>query len=287
MIGTVPKNYRNSSWNIHPRGTHGSHRTEQPGGNDLHHPSQQISRALARNFEKISTGLRIARSADDAAGQGVANKLRALHVSADQASRNINDGISVIGVADGAADEVGSVLTRLRELAVQSASETLATSERAYIQDETNQLVSEIQRISAVTEFDGSKLIDGSITQLDVQVGVRNSANDRITIHFAGLSSTYLGVTGLDLSTAALARTAIDTVNSVRSLFGASENRLGTALNNIETFSEANKTGESRIRDADFGVETAALTQNQILQQAGVSILAQAKGINQNALALL
>jgi flagellin len=254
----------------------------------------KTSRALARNFEKISTGLRIARSADDAAGQGVADKLRALHVSADQSARNINDGISFIGVADGAANEVGSILSRLRELAVQSSSETLANSERSYIQDETNQLVSEVNRISSVTEFDGTKLTDGTVTQVDVQVGVRNTSNDRITLQLGSLTAGSLGVSGLDLSTATNAQTAIDTidtaidsVNSIRSLYGAVENRLGNALNNIETFSEANKTGESRIRDADFGVETAALTQNQILQQAGVSILAQAKGLNQSALSLL
>ena len=255
----------------------------------------KTSRALSRNFERISTGLRIARSADDAAGQGVADKLRSLHRSADQAARNINDGISMIGVADGAASEVSSILTRLRELAVQSSSETLADTERSYIQDETTQLVSEIDRISAVTEFDGVKLSDGSVTQVAVQVGVRNTSNDRITVLLGDLTATNgLAVNSIDLSTASNAQSAIDTidtaigtVNQVRSLYGAVENRLGNALNNIETFSEANKTGESRIRDADFGVETAALTQNQILQQAGVSILAQAKSLNQSALSLL
>ena len=254
----------------------------------------RTSRALSRNFEKISTGLRIARAADDAAGLGVADKLRALSHSADQAARNINDGISFIGVADGAANEVGSILTRLRELAVQSSSETLANSERSYIQDETDQLVSEVARIAAVTEFDGHALTDGSSTQVDVQVGVRNTGNDRITLQLGDLTTTALGLVSLDLSTATAAQSAIDTidtaidsVNSVRSNYGAVENRLGNALNNIETFSEANKTGESRIRDADFGIETANLSQNQILQQAGVSILAQAKNINQSALSLL
>ena len=254
----------------------------------------KTSRALTRNFEKISTGLRIARSADDAAGLGVTDKLRALSHSADQAARNINDGISFIGVADGAANEVGSILTRLRELAVQSSSETLANSERSYITDEKSQLVSEVARIAAVTEFDGTKLTDGSTATVAVQAGVRNTTNDRISIQLGDLTTTGLNIGTLNLDTASNAQgaidiidTAIDSVNSVRSLYGAVENRLGNALNNIETFSEANKTGESRIRDADFGVETAALSQNQILQQAGVSILAQAKNINQSALSLL
>jgi flagellin len=269
-------------------------RTNIAANNSITHLNK-TSRALSRNFEKISTGLRIARAADDAAGLGVADKLRALHTSADQAGRNINDGISVIGVADGAASEVSSILTRLRELAVQSSSDTLANSERTYIQDETAQLVSEVDRISTVTEFDGTKLTDGALTGLDVQAGVRNTTSDRISINLGDLTATTgLGIGGLDLSTTAGARSAIDTidtaigsVNQVRSNYGAVENRLNNALNNIETFSEANKTAESRIRDADFGVETAALSQNQILQQAGVSILAQAKNINQSALTLL
>ena len=255
----------------------------------------KTSRALSRNFEKISTGLRIARAADDAAGLGVADKLRALHHSADQAARNINDGISFVGVADGAANEVGSILSRLRELAVQSSSETLAQTARSYIGDETAQLISEVERISRVTEFDGTKLTDGVDTQVDVQVGVRNTANDRITIKLGDLTTSGLAISLLDLSTSATTAqagittidTAINSVNSIRSNYGAVENRLGNALNNIETFSEANKTGESRIRDADFGVETANLSNNQILQQAGVAILAQAKNLNQSALSLL
>lgn len=254
----------------------------------------RTTRSLSRNFEKISSGLRIARSADDAAGLGVAEGLKALHRSADVAARNINDGISLIGVADGATSEVGSILTRLRELSIQSMSETLASSERAYIDDEADQLVSEIDRIANVTEFNGISLTEGTNADLDVQVGVQNSANDIITVTLGDLTSATLTVSAIDLSTAAGASTAldaidaaIDTVSSYRSVYGAAENRLGNALNNIETFSEANKAAESRIRDADFGIETAALSQNQILQQAGVSILSQAKNLNQSALSLL
>jgi len=212
------------------------------------------------------------------------------------AARNINDGISVIGVAEGATNEVANILVRLRELAVQSSSETLENTERSYISDEAGQLVSEIDRIANVTEFNGLSLSDGSLTTLNVQVGVRNTTNDRISITLGNLQSTNLGVDAstmfLDVATNAqsaidLIDTALDSVASIRSGYGAVENRLNSALNNIETFSEANKSAESRIRDADFGVETAALTQNQILQQAGVAILAQAKNIPQSALSLL
>ena len=252
------------------------------------------SRALSRNFERVSSGLRIARAADDAAGLGVAESLRALHRSSDVAARNINDGISIIGVAEGATNEVANILVRLRELAIQSSSETLEDSERSYITDERDQLISEVDRIASVTEFNGLSLSDGSLADIDVQVGVQNSANDRIAITLGDLSAATLLINALDLSSAANAQTAIDTidtaidsVSAIRSDYGSVENRLGNALNNIETFSEANKAAESRIRDLDFGIETAALTRNQILQQAGVSILAQAKSLPQNVLALV
>jgi len=256
----------------------------------------RTSRALSRNFEHVSSGLRISRAADDAAGLGVAEGLKALHTSADVAARNINDGISVIGVAEGSTNEVSNILVRLRELAVQSSSETLENTERSYISDEAGQLVSEIDRIANVTEFNGLSLSDGTLSTLNVQVGVRNTSNDRISISLGNLQSTNLGVDAasmfLDIASNAQAAidlidTALDSVASIRSGYGAVENRLNSALNNIETFSEANKGAESRIRDADFGVETAALTQNQILQQAGVAILAQAKNIPQSALSLL
>jgi len=254
------------------------------------------NRALSRNYERVSSGLRISRAADDAAGLGVAESLRSLHHSADVAARNINDGISIIGVAEGATNEVANILVRLRELSVQSSSETLADSERAYIQDETDQLVSEIDRIANVTEFNGVSLTNGSDADglINVQAGVRNTSNDRIAIVLGDLTANNLGVNGLDLSTSSNAQTAIDTidaaidsVSSIRSNYGAVENRLGNALNNIETFSEANKAAESRIRDLDFGIETSALTRNQILQQAGVSILSQARALPQSVLSLL
>ena len=136
----------------------------------------RTTRALSRTFERISSGLRIARAADDAAGLGVAESLRADAASAKVAARNINDGISIIAVAEGATGEIASILVRLRELAIQSMSGTLATTERAYIDDEADQLVSEIARISAVTEFNGVSLTNGAVTTMDVQVGIQNTA---------------------------------------------------------------------------------------------------------------
>ena len=256
----------------------------------------KTSRALQRSFERLSSGKRISRAADDAAGLGAAEKLHAASTSALVAARNVNDGISIISVAEGAANEVGSILIRMRELAIQGASETLSSSDRAYVQDEFVSLSQEVDRIANVTEYNGTKLADGVITSLDVQVGIQATGSDVISITTGDLTASTLTVdtTTIDMSTATGASAAladidagIELVSGYRSDFGAVENRLGNALNNLETFATATLSAESRIRDADFGLETAHLTQNQVLQQAGVSVLSQAKGINQGALSLL
>jgi len=256
----------------------------------------QTSRSLSRSFERISSGQRIARAADDAAGLGVAENLRRTSASAAVAQRNTNDGMSFIAVAEGASSEVGNLLVRMRELAVQGASETLDDDERAYVQSEFVALSTEVDRIAEVTEFNGQALTNGTLTDVSVQVGVNATANDQIAITLGDLTTATLGVdTGaVDMSTAAGASaalaaidTAIETVSSYRASYGATENRLSSALNNLETFEQTTKEAESRIRDADFGAETATLSQNQILQQAGVSVLSQAKSINQSALSLL
>lgn len=254
------------------------------------------SRMLSASFQKISSGLRVNKAADDAAGLGVAENLNAAARGLRQAQRNANDGISLIQVAEGAADEVGNIIKRMRELAVQSSSETLEDTERAYIQDEFIELAGEVDRIASVTEFNGQLLSDGSLATVDVQVGLNDTANDRITVTLGDLTAATLGVdTGsIDLSSAAGAQaaltgldTALDTVNSYRSTFGAVENRLSSALRNLETQTENISAAESRIRDADFAYETAQMSKYQIMQQAGVAVLAQANQINQGALRLL
>jgi len=256
----------------------------------------KTSRALGRSFERISSGKRIARAADDAAGLGVAENLRAASTSASVAARNTNDGISANSIAEGATNEVGNILVRMRELAVQSASETLGSSERSYAQTEFAALKTEITRISEVTEFNGTLLTNGSTTALDVQVGINNTSNDRITVEFGNLSlaGTALALTAAGVTTSAsagtalgLIDTAIDTLNGYRATYGATENRLNSALSNTEAFIETTQAAESNIRDADFGAETSQLAANQILQQAGVSILSQAKQVNQAAISLL
>jgi flagellin len=256
----------------------------------------KTQRSLSGSFERISSGMRIAKAADDAAGLGVATNLQAQSSSGKQAMRNTNDGISIIQTAEGAMDEVGDILNRMRELAVQSSSETLDDDERAYIQDEYEQLTGEVDRIANVTEFNGIKLSDGTNADLDVQVGTMDSVDDRISITLGDLSAGTLAVdTGsVDLSSAATAQdaittidSAIDSVNSYRSDLGSVQNRLDSALSSMENYTVNLQSAESRIRDADFAVETAELSKQQILSQAGTTVLAQAKGLNQSALSLL
>jgi flagellin len=256
----------------------------------------RTSRSLSRSFERISSGLRIAKAADDAAGLGVAENLDQTERAARQAMRNTNDGISLIQTAEGAASEVSSILKRMKELAVQSSSETLQTTERGYIQDEFEALSAEVERIAQVTEFGGLLLAEGTNTALDVQVGVGATTNDRITLVLGDLRATILGVdtATMDMSTVTNSQTALggldtalDSVNQYRSTFGSTQNRLDSALNNLEIYTENLASAESRIRDADFAFETAEMAKYQVMQQAGTSVLAQANQINQSVLSLL
>lgn len=254
------------------------------------------SRALGDSFRKISSGLRVSKAADDAAGLAVAENLEAQSRSARVAMRNINDGVSVIATAEGASDEIGNILKRMRELAVQSSSETLASGERAYLETEFQELSSEIDRIANTTEFNGVSLSDGSSSTLAVQVGLDGSADARITITLGDMTASTLAVdtgsvsvssvSGAQSAIAAL-DTAIDSVSTVRAGFGATENRLNSAMNNLETYNENLEAARSRIVDADFAYETAQMSKHQIMQQAGTAILAQAKNINSSALSLV
>ena len=256
----------------------------------------RTNKNLESTFSRISSGLRINKAGDDAAGLAVAENLAAEQQSLRQAARNTNDGISVIQTAEGATNEVADILKRMRELAIQSSSETLANSERAYIQDEYDQLAQEVDRISAVTNFNGVNLANGDKATLDVQVGIFNTGNDRIQIELGDLRATSLGVdsANINMSSAASSQaaltaldTAIDSINSIRSDYGSVQNRLESSLNNLHVYTENLAGAESRIRDADFAFETAQMSKYQTMQQAGVAILGQANQLSQGALRLI
>ena len=257
----------------------------------------RTQRDLRGTMEHLSSGLRLTRAADDAAGMGVSQKMRAHIQSLKMAQRNTNDGISMVQTAEGGLAETGDILARMRELAVESASEVLQATERAYLQTEFVTLQNELERIADSTEFNGLNLSDGTTTQISVQVGIFNvAAQDRITVDLQDSQTATLGVNSavVDLSTAANSQsaitaidTAIDSVNNSRSTYGAVQNRLTSALRNLENYTENLVETESRIRDVDFAQATADMSRHQIFSQAGISVLSQANQNPQAALSLL
>ena len=257
----------------------------------------RTQRAQRQTMQQLSSGLRITKAADDAAALGVSEKMRAQIQSLRMAQRNTNDGISMIQTAEGALNETESILSRMRELAVEASSEVLQGTERAYLQTEFVTLQNEIERIADSTEFNGLNLSDGSTTSISVQVGIFNvAAQDRVTVKLQDSQTATLGVASaaVNLNSATFAQaaitatdTALNSVNSSRATYGAAQNQLTSALRNLENYTENLVETESRIRDVDFASATADLTRNQIFSQAGIAILAQANSAPSAALALL
>jgi flagellin len=257
---------------------------------------RSTQRSLSESFSRISSGLRITKAADDAAGLAMSENMDADTRSLRQAHRNANDGISVVQTAEGATNEVADMLKRMRELAVQSASETLDSTSRGYANEEFTSLRTEIDRVANITEFNGIKLGDGSQATINVQVGIDATANSQIQITTGDLNiaSGALSLDTNDVSTTTKAKTALtaldtalDSVSGYRSAYGAVQNRLESALNNLETYTENLASATSNIRDADFAHETAEMSKFQIMQQAGIAVLGQANGLNAGALRLI
>lgn len=246
---------------------------------------------------KLSSGMRINSAADDAAGLAVSEGLRAQTRGFKQASSNATQGVAMLQTADSAMQTMSDTLIRMRELAVQSASDGLTDTERAYVNTEFSALSTELTRISDVTEYNGQKLLDGTAGTggtLTFQVGTRNSANDRVTIAMGDMDSTALGVNASAVDTLANAQTAIDdidsaldTLNTARATTGATMNQLSKSIDNLSSTVENLGVAEGNIRDADIASESANFSRNQVLQQAGVSMLAQANASPQFALRLI
>ena len=256
----------------------------------------RVMRAQRDSMARLSSGVRITKAADDAAGLAISEKMRAQIKSLKMAQRNTQNGISMVQTAEGALEETNSILSRMRELAVESSSEVLQATERAYLQSEFAALQTEMERIADSTEFNGLNLSDGSTTSVDVQVGIFNTGNDRIEVALQDSQTATLGVDSgtIALTTASTSQsaitaidTAIDSVNSSRATYGAVQNRLTSVVRSLENYTENLIEAESRIRDVDFAAETATMTRNQIFAQAAISVLAQANSSPQAALSLL
>ena len=256
--------------------------------------------ALSASIGRLSSGMRINSASDDAAGLGISTSLTADITSMGQAQRNANDGTSLSQVAEGGMSSMQDIVSRMRELAVESANGTLGATQRGYVQTEFKQLGSEINRISATTNFNGQQLLDGAASAgLTFQVGINNTANDRMALSITKLTTSTLGAAGLhiasaSLSTATNAQAAIATFDAAitqlstsRANIGAVQNRLQVTQDNLATASTNLSAANSRITDTDIASETSKMTQANILSQAGISVLAQANSMPQSALKLL
>jgi flagellin len=262
-----------------------------------------VDRDLNKSLERLSTGLRINRASDDAAGLSVSENLRSQIRGIAKARTNATDGISLLQIAEGAANEVTAILQRMRELAVQSTNDTLTTTERKYTEQEFKALSSEIDRITDSTRYNGMTLIDGrgsvggsfgSGANSVLHIGPNARAADSVTITIGGISTSGLGVSNSSISTQAAALVsiqsldvAINSVNRLRSDLGAYVNRLEHAVNNLQNQEFNTQSAESVIRDVDFAEETSTFTRNQILTQSATSMLAQANTVPQSVLRLL
>lgn len=252
---------------------------------------------LDKSLEKLSSGSRINRAGDDAAGLAISERLKANIRSLRQANRNANDGVSMVQVAEGAMNEVSNILIRMRELSMQAASDTIGDRERGFIAKEVGGLKEEVQRIAQSTEFNGTKLLDGSRGKLDIQIGINNNEfedrfqydTEQAKTTLAGLGLDPIAVDKKEMAQANLGMLdeAILRLNSNRSSLGALQNRLGSTINNLNIYTENLAAANSRIRDTDMAEETSELTKNNILSQANISVLGQANQNAQMALKLL
>jgi flagellin len=255
---------------------------------NAHRQLTATSNNVQKSMERLSSGSRINRAADDAAGLAISEKLRGQIRGLSQAQRNAQDAVSLVQTAEGSLSEVHSMLQRVRELSVQYKAGTLSTSDQAAITAEANQLLSEIERIGAGAEFNGIKLLDGSAGtggKIDFQVGA-NDDDSTITVTTETLTDM---VSAIDLESGTIADidAAIESVSTLRGTFGAVQNRLEHTLGNLATYQENLMASESRIRDVDMAAEMVNFSKNQILQQAGTSMLAQANQAPQGVLSLL
>lgn len=254
----------------------------------------RTQQSLGKNFERLSSGYRINSAADDAAGLGISKSINAQVRSLAVAERNANDGISMASTADGAAEQIHGILTRLRELAVQGANGTVSATDSANLNVEYQSQFSEIDRIAAVATFNGRNLLSGVAASLTFQVGINNSTSDRLDINFGGGDTTRLGITSSAVDSVANSRsaitsldTAINTLSTLREGWGSSINRMTTTINSLQSQSTNLSASLSRIRDVNVAEETASLSRNQVLLQAGAAVLGQANQSPQLALSLL
>ena len=254
----------------------------------------QTSRSQKVSMERLTSGLRINKTADDAAGKAVVTRMDSQVRGTDMAIRNANDGISLVQTVDGAVEEAVNMMQRIRELAVQMANDTYTDAQRAQAQEEVSQLKVEINRIALTTKFNGTSLLNGSNTKLSFQVGWETAAENTISVSMYNLSRGTNSYGTATVSTQAKALSAIDKIdidlsnlNKIRAKWGAVQNRFEHTVSNLQNVNENIKAARSQIQDTDFARESANLARTQVLQQAGMAMLSQANQNSQQVLSLL
>src|SRR4051794_14575685 len=256
---------------------------------NAHRNLTQVSESVSQSMERLSSGYRINRAADDAAGLAISEKMRGQIRGLAQNQRNIQDGVSLVQTAEGALNTVHAMLQRVRELAVQFKNGSLSAANQSAIQSEVLQLASEIERIGSSTKFNGICLLNGTVANVTFQVGANDGEQISVAMISLGqkVGSSYYALTPTGATDIANIDTAIDNVSSQRAALGAVQNRLQYSLDNVGIYQENLVASESRIRDVDMAEETVTLTKNQILAQAGTAMLSQANQSGQNVLGLL
>ncbi|MEM1032041.1 MAG: flagellin [Myxococcota bacterium] len=253
-------------------------------------------KSLQQSFERLSSGFRINKASDDAAGLAVSESLTSRVRSYAVAERNTNNAISMANTAEGGLSEISGIVVRMRELAVQAANGDLTSTDRGFLDTEFQALKEEVTRLSETTQFNGVSLLGGTANSISFQVGINTTSNDTISVEFGGVSISSLGLSGASIAGAGSSNassaitsidTALNTVNTTRARFGAATNRLEVAVSNTQTIRTNLAAANSAIRDVDVASETANLARSQVLLQAGTSVLAQANQSPSFALSLI
>jgi len=256
--------------------------------------TQKTSRALNKSVDRLSSGLRVRTAADDAAALSVSENMRAQSRSITKAVQNANDAVSLMQVTESGYQTIGDIMVRMRELAVEAANGSISDTERDMLDQEFQDMITELDRVSSVAEYNGIQLMDGSVPSLTFQVGFRNSIDDQLVIGLAEQSATSLGLIGQAVNGQVAAQDAINTIDlamedilSDRAGIGASINNLNTTIAHLSTTATSYQTALGTVRDADVGAESTEFARHQVMQQAGIAMIAQSNTIAQGALRLL
>jgi len=256
--------------------------------------TRRTSGEMSKSINRLSSGLRVRTAADDSAGLAVSENMRAQSRSITKAARNANDAVALMNVTESGYQSIGDLMVRMRELAVEAANGSISDTERGMLDEEFQSLITEVDRVSAVAEYNGIQLMDGTVPDLTFQIGFRNSDDDQLTVTLNAQSANNLGVDGEAVSTQVAAQDAIGAIDlamesllSDRADIGATINNLNSSISHLSTTATSYGEALGNVRDADIGAESTEFAKHQVMQQAGIAMIAQSNALAQNALKLI